>query len=141
MNTFVATVKKYKTIADMDKSKSSESSQRGIDNHLDNQPQENFSDSSQKNNPLSSYKSNGTAAKNTPEEKPQETSDEDIIDRILRSLLTLFAAAFSSGIAAGILEAVMGWNITFASLPMLAITAALFYPYYKLFSWLGFFKN
>lgn len=68
---------------------------------------------------------------------------EDLIDIVLRGGLALLVSVFCSAVIAGLIEANpdLDVNISFASLPMLGITALFYYPIYKTLSWMGVFRR
>ena len=76
-----------------------------------------------------------------PIQKKSQSPKEDIVDKLLRGFLAFFLAVFISAVIAGMLEAVQGWEIVFGSLPMIAITALLYYPSYKVLTLMGFFRK
>ncbi|NBC64959.1 MAG: hypothetical protein GVY07_04760, partial [Bacteroidetes bacterium] len=67
----------------------------------------------------------------SPIKKKTELPKEDIVDKLLRGFVAFFVAVFISAVVAGLLEVAQGWEISFGSLSMIAITAALYYPSYK----------
>lgn len=66
---------------------------------------------------------------------------EDIVDKLLRGFVAFFTAVFISALIAGMLEIAQGWKISFGSPPMIFSTALLYYPSYKVLTWLGFFRQ
>ncbi|MCG2589672.1 hypothetical protein [Rhodohalobacter sulfatireducens] len=76
-----------------------------------------------------------------PVSQESETPKEDIIDKLLRGILAFFGAIFFGAVISGIMEVAQGWQITFGSLPMITITAILYYPTYKALTWMGFFRQ
>ena len=74
-------------------------------------------------------------------EENEETSEGDVIGVLLRGLIAFFTAIFLSAVVSGLLEAAQGWEITFGSLPMIALTSLLYYPSYKVLKRLGFFRK
>lgn len=106
----------------------------------------------EKNRPLKNALNDKTSSKKNRRKKPQnievmaskkseDHSKEDIIDKFFRGLMALFSSAFTCGIIVGILEVPLNWEISAGSLPMIAITAFLYYPWYKILTVLGFFRQ
>lgn len=74
-------------------------------------------------------------------EDVENLPDQDIIGVTLRGVTAIFMAIFFGAVISGLLEASQGWEITFGSLPMIAITSVLYYPSYKILTRMGFFRK
>lgn len=79
---------------------------------------------------------------NTDNSTTEKEPKEDIVDKILRGLIAAGAAVFTTAVIAGMLEA-SGHveEIVFGSFFMIFMTLLLYLPFYKLFTWFGFFRQ
>jgi len=111
--------------------KSREKPNNKLDNQLDIQEDRNDSVQSEIGMDFSCVK------KDIESEEPKE----DIIDKILRATVAGIASVFASAVIAGFAEVATGWSIAFGSLPMIAITAVLFMPWYWALTRMGFFRS
>ena len=92
----------------------------------------------------SSIEDRRTELNNREDNSPNKTKElpkEDIIDKLFRGFMAFFFAVFLGAIIAGMLEVAQNWEISFGSLPMIAITTFLYYPCYKILTWMGFFRQ
>lgn len=137
----------------MSKNRQSDSTgRRKIQNHLDEEDagpsKESFNRSvSKTDNKFHSLpdiqQETGTDIGTNPNQVEAATDmpKDDFIDRFFRGVVSFGAAVFSSAVLAGFLDIATGWDINFGSLPMIAITAVLFFLWYPILTWLGFFRD
>ncbi|MDZ7720409.1 MAG: hypothetical protein U5K72_16455 [Balneolaceae bacterium] len=76
-----------------------------------------------------------------PNREMPEPPKEDIVDKLLRGFMAFFLSVFVSAVIAGMLEVALSREISFGSWPMIVATAILYYPFYKILTWMGFFRQ